>query len=175
MQHPSALALAILQSMLFSPHVSSPRAAATTAMRTCDPMQDQEACKQASAVGGRAMLCSTPHMTTKLRPGVFAFLQALSERFTMFIYTMGDASYAHNMANLLDPDRAGWFLNRIIDRGDSDWAAHQKGLSKVSAADMTAIIDDTVGALLRAIMTRTQIQHAMLLARCGGSRTTAHA
>jgi RNA polymerase II C-terminal domain phosphatase-like 3/4 len=92
------------------------------------------------------MLCCTPHMTTKLRPGVFDFLNALKDRFMLFIYTMGDASYARNMASLLDPSGSGLFLNRIIDRGDSDWEGHQKGLDKVCAADMTAIVDDTVGA-----------------------------
>jgi TFIIF-interacting CTD phosphatase-like protein len=115
-------------------------------------IQDQEASEQVPLVDGHAMLCSTPFMTTKLRPGVFNFLNTLKEHFMLFIYTMGDASYARNMANLLDPTGSGLFLNRIIDRGDSDWEAHQKGLSKVCAADMTAIIDDTVGTTLQSTM-----------------------
>lgn len=52
-------------------------------------------------------------MWTKLRPGVRAFLQRASQLFELHVCTMGDRSYAEQMAALLDPHRT-LFADRII-------------------------------------------------------------
>ena len=54
-----------------------------------------------------------PYMWTKLRPGVRAFLQRASQLFELHVCTMGDRSYAEQMAALLDPQRT-LFADRII-------------------------------------------------------------
>ena len=52
-------------------------------------------------------------MWTKLRPGVHAFLEAAHARFDLHVYTMGDKSYAAEMARLLDPT-GRLFQGRVI-------------------------------------------------------------
>ncbi len=54
-----------------------------------------------------------PYMWTKLRPGVRSFLQRASQLFELHVCTMGDRSYAEQMAALLDPHRT-LFADRII-------------------------------------------------------------
>ncbi len=54
-----------------------------------------------------------PYMWTKLRPGVRAFLRRASELFELHVCTMGDRSYAEQMAALLDPRRT-LFAERIV-------------------------------------------------------------
>lgn len=85
---------------------------------------------------------------TKLRPGAFEMLEALRNCCELRIFTMGNPQYACAMASLLDKSGA-LFRNRIVARDDADPAWRFKGLQKVGAMPtLTAIIDDTVGALL---------------------------
>ncbi|KAF5725871.1 RNA polymerase II ctd phosphatase putative isoform 1 [Tripterygium wilfordii] len=85
------------------------------------------------------------HMMTKLRPFVRTFLKEASEMFEMYIYTMGDRSYALEMAKLLDP-RKEYFDSRIISRDDGT-EKHQKGLDVVLGQDSAVLIlDDTENA-----------------------------
>ncbi|KAM5568330.1 RNA polymerase II C-terminal domain phosphatase-like 3 [Rosa sericea] len=56
-------------------------------------------------------------MWTKLRPGVWNFLEKASHLFEMHLYTMGNKLYATEMAKVLDPTGA-LFAGRVISRGD---------------------------------------------------------
>ena len=83
---------------------------------------------------------------TKLRPGAFEMLAALQQCCELRIFTMGDSRYACAMASLLDASGA-LFRNRIVARDDAN-PRGLKGLEKAGAMPpLTAIIDDTVGAL----------------------------
>lgn len=94
-----------------------------------------------------AMLHDLPDFQTKLRPGLEAFLKALAPLYRLFIYTMGDELYACAMASILDPG-GHLFRNRVINRADSNWAQHQKGLDKLGVVPaMAAVVDDTLGVL----------------------------
>ncbi|KAL3743778.1 hypothetical protein ACJRO7_018964 [Eucalyptus globulus] len=73
------------------------------------------------------------HTMTKLRPFVRTFLKKDSEMFEMYIHTMGDRLYAHEMAKLLDPNRE-YFGS----------TTHQKGLDVVLGQESCVLIlDDT--------------------------------
>lgn len=79
---------------------------------------------------------------TKLRPFVRTFLKEASDMFEMYIYTMGDRSYAREMAKLLDPKRE-YFHERVISRDDGT-QRHQKGLDVVLGQEnCVLILDDT--------------------------------
>ncbi|XP_016492579.1 RNA polymerase II C-terminal domain phosphatase-like 3 [Nicotiana tabacum] len=60
-----------------------------------------------------------PHMGmwTKLRPGIWNFLEKASKLFELHLYTMGNKLYATEMAKLLDP-KGDLFAGRVISRGD---------------------------------------------------------
>ncbi|XP_055825281.1 RNA polymerase II C-terminal domain phosphatase-like 3 isoform X2 [Solanum dulcamara] len=60
-----------------------------------------------------------PHMGmwTKLRPGIWNFLEMASNLFELHLYTMGNKLYATEMAKLLDP-KGDLFAGRVISRGD---------------------------------------------------------
>ncbi|KAK4493206.1 hypothetical protein RD792_017935 [Penstemon davidsonii] len=60
-----------------------------------------------------------PHMAmwTKLRPGIWNFLEKASKLFELHLYTMGNKYYATEMAKLLDP-KGDLFSGRVISRGD---------------------------------------------------------
>ena len=59
---------------------------------------------------------------------------------------MGDELYACAMASLLDSG-GHLFRNRVINRADSNWEQHQKGLDKLGVVPtMAAVVDDTLGA-----------------------------
>ncbi|WCJ29131.1 RNA polymerase II C-terminal domain phosphatase-like 4 [Euphorbia peplus] len=84
-------------------------------------------------------------MMTKLRPFVRTFLKEASQMFEMYIYTMGDRAYAHEMAKLLDPGRE-YFHSRVISRDDGT-QRHQKGLDIVLGQESAVLIlDDTENA-----------------------------
>ncbi|XVF47602.1 hypothetical protein PTKIN_Ptkin03bG0123100 [Pterospermum kingtungense] len=88
------------------------------------------------------------HMMTKLRPFVRTFLKEASEMFEMYIYTMGDRSYALEMAKLLDPRRE-YFSGRVISREDGT-QRHQKGLDVVLGQESAVmILDDTENAWMK--------------------------
>ncbi|CAO2147188.1 unnamed protein product [Urochloa humidicola] len=57
------------------------------------------------------------NMWTKLRPGIWNFLQKASKLFELHLYTMGNKLYATEMAKLLDPTGT-LFAGRVISRGD---------------------------------------------------------
>eukprot|EP00238_Polyblepharides_amylifera_P008071 CAMPEP_0196582656 /NCGR_PEP_ID=MMETSP1081-20130531/39983_1 /TAXON_ID=36882 /ORGANISM="Pyramimonas amylifera, Strain CCMP720" /LENGTH=391 /DNA_ID=CAMNT_0041903287 /DNA_START=204 /DNA_END=1376 /DNA_ORIENTATION=- len=83
-------------------------------------------------------------MFTKLRPHVFEFLDHVKDQFQLFVYTMGDKQYAHQMASLLDTT-GNLFRNRIISNSDSS-KQHVKDLDimMLSGADnLVLIMDDT--------------------------------
>ncbi|XP_059635564.1 RNA polymerase II C-terminal domain phosphatase-like 4 isoform X2 [Cornus florida] len=82
------------------------------------------------------------HMLTKLRPFVHTFLKEASNLFEMYIYTMGERSYAMEMANLLDPEKV-YFHSRVIAQNDCT-QRHQKGLDVVLGQESAVLIlDDT--------------------------------
>ncbi|XP_043702341.1 RNA polymerase II C-terminal domain phosphatase-like 4 [Telopea speciosissima] len=82
------------------------------------------------------------HMLTKLRPFVHTFLKEASSMFEMYVYTMGERSYALEMAKLLDPGRV-YFSSRVISQADCT-QRHQKGLDVVLGAESAVVIlDDT--------------------------------
>lgn len=60
-----------------------------------------------------------PHMGmwTKLRPGIWNFLEKASKLYELHLYTMGNKLYATEMAKLLDP-KGELFAGRVISKGD---------------------------------------------------------
>ncbi|KAM0880422.1 hypothetical protein ACQ4PT_033586 [Festuca glaucescens] len=55
-------------------------------------------------------------MWTKLRPGIWNFLEKASKLYELHLYTMGNKLYATEMAKVLDPTGA-LFAGRVISRG----------------------------------------------------------
>ncbi|KAG8365811.1 hypothetical protein BUALT_Bualt17G0010700 [Buddleja alternifolia] len=94
-----------------------------------------------------------PHMAmwTKLRPGIWNFLEKASKLFELHLYTMGNKYYATEMAKLLDP-KGELFSGRVISRGDDgepfdgdDRAPKTKDLEGVLGMESgVVIIDDSV-------------------------------
>ncbi|XP_010249185.1 PREDICTED: RNA polymerase II C-terminal domain phosphatase-like 3 [Nelumbo nucifera] len=56
-------------------------------------------------------------MWTKLRPGIWNFLEKASKLYELHLYTMGNKLYATEMAKVLDPTGV-LFAGRVISRGD---------------------------------------------------------
>ncbi|CAN8315958.1 unnamed protein product [Cochlearia groenlandica] len=56
-------------------------------------------------------------MWTKLRPGIWKFLEKASKLYELHVYTMGNKVYATEMAKLLDPEGV-LFNGRVISKGD---------------------------------------------------------
>uniref|UniRef100_J3N8N8 protein-serine/threonine phosphatase n=1 Tax=Oryza brachyantha TaxID=4533 RepID=J3N8N8_ORYBR len=56
-------------------------------------------------------------MWTKLRPGIWNFLEKASKLYELHLYTMGNKIYATEMARVLDPTGT-LFAGRVISRGD---------------------------------------------------------
>nr|GEW16236.1 RNA polymerase II C-terminal domain phosphatase-like 4 [Tanacetum cinerariifolium] len=103
-------------------------------MNPDDPMQDK--------LKGSLFKLPFMHMVTKLRPFVHDFLKEASNLFEMYIYTMGERSYALEMANLLDPGMV-YFNSKVIAQGDCT-TRHQKGLDVVLGQESAVLIlDDT--------------------------------
>lgn len=99
-----------------------------------DPLQ--------GALQGSLFRLDSMHMFTKLRPFVHTFLKEASNRFEMYIYTMGERAYALEMAKLLDPGKI-YFESRVIAQGDCT-QRHQKGLDVVLGQESAVLIlDDT--------------------------------
>ncbi|XP_068665670.1 RNA polymerase II C-terminal domain phosphatase-like 3 [Aristolochia californica] len=94
-----------------------------------------------------------PHMGmwTKLRPGIWNFLEKASKLFELHLYTMGNKLYATEMAKVLDPSGA-LFAGRVISRGDDgdsfdadDRIPKSKDLDGVLGMESAVvIIDDSV-------------------------------
>eukprot|EP00884_Botryococcus_braunii_P016427 jgi/Botrbrau1/3468/Bobra.139_1s0043.1 len=96
---------------------------------------------------GPKTLHHLPHMCmwTKLRPGVDDFLSEASQLFELHIYTHGDASYAAEMAKLLDPDRR-YFAQRIMSQSDSTKQT-VKNLDIVLGAEQAVVVLDDTSAV----------------------------
>ncbi|XP_074589475.1 RNA polymerase II C-terminal domain phosphatase-like 3 isoform X1 [Curcuma longa] len=56
-------------------------------------------------------------MWTKLRPGIWNFLEKASNLYELHLYTMGNKLYATEMAKVLDPTGT-LFAGRVISKGD---------------------------------------------------------
>ncbi|KAL8121464.1 hypothetical protein AgCh_018261 [Apium graveolens] len=94
-----------------------------------------------------------PHMGmwTKLRPGIWNFLEKASKLFELHLYTMGNKVYATEMAKILDP-KGVLFSGRVISKGDDgdisdgDDRVHKtKDLEGVLGMESAVvIIDDSV-------------------------------
>ncbi|KAK4423972.1 RNA polymerase II C-terminal domain phosphatase-like 3 [Sesamum alatum] len=94
-----------------------------------------------------------PHMGmwTKLRPGIWNFLEKASKLYELHLYTMGNKYYATEMAKLLDP-KGELFSGRVISRGDDgepfdgdDRVPKSKDLEGVLGMESAVVIvDDSV-------------------------------
>lgn len=94
-----------------------------------------------------------PHMQmwTKLRPGIWNFLEKACKLFELHLYTMGNKLYATEMAKVLDP-KGVLFSGRVMSRGDDgdpidgdDRAPKIKDLEGVLGMESAVvIIDDSV-------------------------------
>ncbi|RLV94985.1 RNA polymerase II subunit A C-terminal domain phosphatase [Spathaspora sp. JA1] len=78
----------------------------------------------------------------KVRPGLSDFLQQVSNKYEMHIYTMATRNYALAIANIIDPD-GKYFGDRILSRDESGSLTH-KNLKRLFPVDqsMVVIIDD---------------------------------
>uniref|UniRef100_A0A7N0VAG6 protein-serine/threonine phosphatase n=1 Tax=Kalanchoe fedtschenkoi TaxID=63787 RepID=A0A7N0VAG6_KALFE len=94
-----------------------------------------------------------PHMGmwTKLRPGIWNFLEKASQLFELHLYTMGNKLYASEIAKILDPEGV-LFAGRVISRGDDgdvidgdDRVSKTKDLEGVLGIESSVvIIDDSI-------------------------------
>ncbi|XP_071696201.1 RNA polymerase II C-terminal domain phosphatase-like 3 [Rutidosis leptorrhynchoides] len=91
-----------------------------------------------------------PHMCmwTKLRPGIWKFLEKASKLYELHLYTMGNKLYATEMAKVLDP-KGVLFNGRVISRGDDgdnvDGDPKSKDLEGVLGMESAVvIIDDSI-------------------------------
>ncbi|KAF6138012.1 hypothetical protein GIB67_041885 [Kingdonia uniflora] len=90
-------------------------------------------------------------MWTKLRPGVWNFLEKASKLFELHLYTMGNKRYATEIAKVLDPT-GNLFAGRIIAKGDDmdtldgdEMVPKFKDLDGVMGMESSVvIIDDTI-------------------------------
>lgn len=78
----------------------------------------------------------------KMRPGLRAFLEHISQLYELHVYTMGTRAYAMNIAKIVDPDQK-LFGNRIISR-DENGSMTAKSLQRIFpvSQQMVVIIDD---------------------------------
>lgn len=78
----------------------------------------------------------------KLRPHLKEFLEVVSEKYELHIYTMATRAYAKAIAEIIDPD-GRYFGDRILSRDESG-SLTQKSLQRLFPVDtsMVAIIDD---------------------------------
>lgn len=82
---------------------------------------------------------------TKLRPGIWNFLEKANELYELHIYTLGNRPYATAMAKLLDPT-GSLFGGRVMSwRDDGDrMVSQRKDLKGVLGLECAAVImDDT--------------------------------
>ncbi|KAM0002851.1 putative protein-serine/threonine phosphatase [Helianthus debilis subsp. tardiflorus] len=91
-----------------------------------------------------------PHMGmwTKLRPGIWNFLEKASKLYELHLYTMGNKLYATEMAKVLDP-KGVLFNGRVISKGDDgdnvDGDPKSKDLEGVLGMESAVvIIDDSI-------------------------------
>ena len=80
----------------------------------------------------------------KLRPFLREFLQAISEKFIIFIYTMGTRGYAEFICKIIDPEANIIKTNRIISRCDNGPDGNERKIIDKIIEDksITLILDD---------------------------------
>lgn len=78
----------------------------------------------------------------KSRPGLKGFLENISQKYELHIYTMGTRAYAKEIAKIIDP-KGKYFADRILSRDESG-SLTQKSLERLFPVDtsMVVIIDD---------------------------------
>jgi RNA polymerase II subunit A-like phosphatase len=54
---------------------------------------------------------------TKFRPGCEHFIETMSKIYELHMVTFGEKSYAHKIAQLMDPERR-YFHDRILSRNE---------------------------------------------------------
>ncbi|KAL8550738.1 hypothetical protein ACS0TY_009227 [Phlomoides rotata] len=120
-----------------------------------DPLHDEMLRKKEEQDREKSQrhLFRIPHMGmwTKLRPGIWNFLEKASKLFELHLYTMGNKYYATEMAKLLDP-KGELFSGRVISRGDDgepfdgdDRVPKSKDLDGVLGMESAVvIIDDSI-------------------------------
>lgn len=120
-----------------------------------DPMHDEILRKKEEQDREKPQrhLFRSPHMSmwTKLRPGIWNFLEKASKLFELHVYTMGNKVYATEMARLLDP-KGELFAGRVMSRGDDgdlsdgdERTAKSKDLEGVLGMESSVVIlDDSV-------------------------------
>ncbi|KXZ53510.1 hypothetical protein GPECTOR_7g960 [Gonium pectorale] len=106
-------------------------------------LAELQAREQEANLGPRRLLhCLVDKkLWTKLRPGVFEFLEGLRDSYEMHIYTMGDKAYAAEVRRLLDP--GGRLFTSVIakDHSTTTTAKHLDVL--LSADELALVLDDT--------------------------------
>nr|XP_043626483.1 RNA polymerase II C-terminal domain phosphatase-like 4 [Erigeron canadensis] len=130
------LVLDLDHTLLNSTHLADLKQEEGHLLNSSDPIQD--------ALRGSLFKLDYMNLMTKLRPFVHTFLKEASKLFEMYIYTMGERTYALKMADLLDPQMV-YFSSRVIAQGDCT-QRHQKGLDVVLGNEnVVLILDDTEG------------------------------
>lgn len=78
----------------------------------------------------------------KMRPGLKNFLQEMSKKYELHVYTAGTRIYARNVVNIIDPEQK-IFGDRVITRDESG-SSDSKSLWRLFPVDtkMVTIIDD---------------------------------
>lgn len=78
----------------------------------------------------------------KCRPGLPEFLDEISKKYELHIYTMATRAYAREVAKIIDPDQK-YFGDRIVSRDESGSLSH-KNLQRIFPLDtkLVVIIDD---------------------------------
>lgn len=92
----------------------------------------------------RSRQSSQCNMFVKLRPHLTEFLDRLSHRFELSIYTMGSRPYADQVVGIIDPDKK-LFRGRVTSREDfEEGQLNQKNLERLFPCDvsMVLIVDD---------------------------------
>jgi RNA polymerase II C-terminal domain phosphatase-like 3/4 len=84
------------------------------------------------------------NMWTKFRPGIREFLEKAHRNFDLHVFTMGDKSYAAEMARLLDPS-GKLFGGRVASSSDANDSMMKDLDVLLGSDDMMVILDDTVG------------------------------
>eukprot|EP00198_Chlamydomonas_reinhardtii_P010452 XP_001699789.1 predicted protein [Chlamydomonas reinhardtii] len=99
--------------------------------------------EQEANLGPRRLLhcLADKKLWTKLRPGVFEFLEGLRDAYEMHIYTMGDKTYAAEVRRLLDP--TGRLFSSVIAKDHSTTATAKHLDVLLSADELALVLDDT--------------------------------
>jgi len=105
------------------------------------------------------------NMWTKFRPGVREFLEKAKESFDLHVFTMGDKSYAGEMAKLLDPT-GKLFGGRVASSSDADSSMMKDLDVLLGSDDMMVILDDTVGVWPKHRANVIQIKRYLFFPAC---------